>query len=155
MINKFKYLEEITGYNLSGCYLEDDLLIVQSLKLIIIEDLDYERYSFGYGNNKTEVIRTTDFYRLLLNSASKDITDFVCDEVLYQIEETGIYLNDDILNRLYEVTSLIPLEEDLSDQFYAEGLDFNCSVVYDSVKKIKDRKKKRDQRVKNYKANNK
>lgn len=145
MINKFKYLETITGYNLSGCYYKDDMLMVYPLKLIIVEDLDYSLYSFI--EDETEVIKTTDFYKLLLNNSGKDITNFVCDEVLFQVEEIGSYLNDDMINKLDELTTLLPLEEELSDQFYAEGLNVNCEMIYDDIQKIKTRKNRKNKNL--------
>lgn len=141
MNNKFKQLEIITGYNLSGCYYKDDLLMVEPLKLIINKELDYSVYSFICDN--MEVIKTTDFYKLLLNNSFNEITNFVCDEVLYQVEEIGSYLNDDMINKLDELTTLIPLEEELSDQFYAEGLGVSCEMIYVDIQKVKTRKKKR------------
>ena len=147
MTNKFKNLETITGYNLSGCYYKDDLLMIYPLKLIIIEEFDYSLYSFMV--DEIEVIRTIDFYRLLLNNSANDITNFVCDEVLYQVEEIGSYLNEEMLKNLDDITTLLPLEENLSDQFYAEGLNVSCESIYNDVQKVKKRKNRKNKNLSN------
>jgi hypothetical protein len=99
--------------------------------------------------DEIEVIKTIDFYRLLLNNSANDITNFVCDEVLYQVEEIGSYLSEEMLKNLDDITTLLPLEENLSDQFYAEGLNVSCESIYNDVQKVKKRKNRKNKNLSN------